>query len=222
MDSQLGDHGCGYPLRCIKDRDVFNGVINDEPGHTNGSLYNQYGNLEQWWKNSTIKKFQEQAQCFVEQYSNYEVQGMKMNGLLTLGENIADNGALKPAFNAYQNWVARNDAEHPLPGLRLTNNQLFFVAFAQTWCELTTPEIDRYMLLTNDHSPSKYRVWTAHQRNKDKHELQLLTHIEDKERFSSILGYLYKAATGSLGIRMTSVDGDYGDGRRGNLSFDRF
>ncbi|GFS48803.1 endothelin-converting enzyme homolog [Trichonephila inaurata madagascariensis] len=132
-----------------------------------GSLYNQYGNLEQWWKNSTIKNFQKQAQCFVEQYSNYEVQGIKVNGLLTLGENIADNGALKPAFNAYQNWVARNHAEQPLPGLRLTNNQLFFVAFGQMWCELSTPAMDRYMLLTNYHSPDKYRVIGSISNSKD-------------------------------------------------------
>ncbi|GFU64432.1 hypothetical protein TNCV_3947991 [Trichonephila clavipes] len=66
---------------------------------------------------------------------------------------------------AYQNWVARNDAEQPLPGLRLTNNQLFFVAFAQMWCELTTPEMDRYMLLTNDHSPDKYSLNYGRQRH---------------------------------------------------------
>ncbi|GFR02308.1 endothelin-converting enzyme 1, partial [Trichonephila clavata] len=123
-----------------------------------GSLYDKYGNLHQWWKNSTIKNFQQQAQCFVEQYSNYDVQGLKVNGQLTLGENIADNGGLKASFNAYQNWVARNHAEQPLPGLPLTRNQLFFVAFAQTWCEISTPEMERYSALTDNHSPNKYRV----------------------------------------------------------------
>ncbi|GFU64470.1 endothelin-converting enzyme homolog [Trichonephila clavipes] len=101
-----------------------------------GSLYDKYGNLHQWWKNSTIKNFQEQAQCFVHQYSNYEVQGMK----------------------AYQNWIARNHAEQPLPALPLTSNQLFFVAFAQTWCKISTPEMERFTALTDNHSPDKYRT----------------------------------------------------------------
>ncbi|GFQ85263.1 endothelin-converting enzyme 1, partial [Trichonephila clavata] len=87
-----------------------------------------------------------------------DVQGLKVNGQLTLGENIADNGGLKASFNAYQNWVTRNHAEQPLPGLPLTRNQLFFVAFAQTWCEISTPEMERYSALTDNHSPNKYRV----------------------------------------------------------------
>ncbi|GFQ90639.1 endothelin-converting enzyme 1, partial [Trichonephila clavata] len=122
-----------------------------------GSLYDQYGNLHQWWKNSTIKNFQEQTQCLLDQYSNYKVQGIKVNGLLTLGENIADNGAIKASFNAYQDWVARNHAEPPLPGLPLTSNQLFFVAFAQTWCQISTPGMELYYALTDTHSPGKYR-----------------------------------------------------------------
>ncbi|GFR09481.1 endothelin-converting enzyme homolog [Trichonephila clavata] len=132
-----------------------------------GSLYDQYGNLNHWWKNSTVKNFKEQTQCLVEQYSNYEVQGIKVNGQLTLGENIADNGALKASFNAYQNWVARNHAEQPLPGLPFTSNQLFFVAFAQAWCEISTPEKESYFVLTNEHSPDRYRVIGTLSNSKD-------------------------------------------------------
>lgn len=123
-----------------------------------GRLYDKYGNLHQWWKNSTIINFQKRAQCFVEQYSNYDVQGTKLNGLLTLGENIADNGGLKASFHAYQNWIAKNHKELPLPALSLSNNQLFFIAFAQTWCSISTPEMELYAALTDNHSPGKYRV----------------------------------------------------------------
>ncbi|GFU09355.1 endothelin-converting enzyme homolog [Nephila pilipes] len=123
-----------------------------------GRLYDKHGNLHQWWKNSTIQNFQQRSKCFIDQYSNYEVQGMKLNGLLTLGENIADNGGLKASFHAYQNWIAKNHAELPLPGLNLSTNQLFFVAFAQTWCSVSTPENQRHDVLTNVHSPAKYRV----------------------------------------------------------------
>ncbi|GFU64455.1 endothelin-converting enzyme homolog [Trichonephila clavipes] len=132
-----------------------------------GSLYDKYGSLHKWWKDSTYKNFQELTQCFVEQYSSYEVQGMKVNGQLTLGENIADNGGLKASFKAYQNWIARNHAEQPLPGLPLTSNQLFFVAYAQKWCEMSTPEMELFFALTDNHSPNKYRVIGTLSNSKD-------------------------------------------------------
>ncbi|GFT04815.1 endothelin-converting enzyme homolog, partial [Nephila pilipes] len=121
-----------------------------------GRLYDKFGNLHQWWKDSTIKNFQQRSQCFVEQYSNYEAQGLNVNGVLTLGENIADNGGLKASFRAYQSWIAKNHKELPLPGLNLSTNQLFFVGFAQTWCSVNTPEMERFAILTDEHSPNKY------------------------------------------------------------------
>ncbi|GFU35800.1 endothelin-converting enzyme homolog [Nephila pilipes] len=63
-----------------------------------GRLYDKNGNLNQWWKNSTAQNFEKRAQCFVDQYSSYEVLGAKLNGKLTLGENLADCGGLKVAY----------------------------------------------------------------------------------------------------------------------------
>ncbi|KAM4797555.1 uncharacterized protein ACH125_004539 isoform 3-T3 [Urocitellus parryii] len=67
----------------------------------------------------------------VEQYSSYSVNGEPVNGRHTLGENIADNGGLKATYRAYQNWVKKNGEEQTLPTLGLTNDQLFFLGFAQ-------------------------------------------------------------------------------------------
>ena len=78
-----------------------------------------------------------------------------------MGENIADNGGLVQAFGAYRAWVARNNqGEEPsLPGLMdLTANQLFFVSFASVWCGNAREGEAHRLLVTDPHSPGKYRV----------------------------------------------------------------
>ena len=60
----------------------------------------KYGNLKQWWNNRTIAEFRGAAQCIIEQYNNYTLDpyGLQIDGRLTQGENIADNGGLKQAY----------------------------------------------------------------------------------------------------------------------------
>ncbi|XP_063001348.1 endothelin-converting enzyme 1 isoform X2 [Elgaria multicarinata webbii] len=123
-----------------------------------GREYDKDGNLRSWWKNSSVEAFKQQTECMVEQYGNYTVNGEAVNGKHTLGENIADNGGLKAAYRAYQNWVKKYGAEETLPALGLTNYQLFFVGFAQVWCSVRTPESSHEGLVTDSHSPSRFRV----------------------------------------------------------------
>ncbi|XP_030078217.1 endothelin-converting enzyme 1 isoform X2 [Microcaecilia unicolor] len=123
-----------------------------------GREYDKDGNLRSWWKNSSIEAFNNQTACITEQYSNYSINGESVNGKQTLGENIADNGGLKAAYRAYKNWVKKNGDEEVLPTLDLSNHQLFFVGFAQVWCSVRTPESSHEGLITDPHSPSRYRV----------------------------------------------------------------
>ncbi|XP_069802980.1 endothelin-converting enzyme 1 isoform X1 [Dendropsophus ebraccatus] len=123
-----------------------------------GREYDKDGNLRPWWKNSSVEAFKKQTECITEQYSSYKVNGEAVNGKHTLGENIADNGGLKAAYRAYQNWVKENGEEQVLPSLDLTNDQLFFVGFAQVWCSVRTPESSHEGIITDPHSPSRYRV----------------------------------------------------------------
>ncbi|KAG8569550.1 hypothetical protein GDO81_014456 [Engystomops pustulosus] len=123
-----------------------------------GREYDKDGNLRPWWKNSSVEAFKKQTECITEQYSSYKVNGEAVNGKHTLGENIADNGGLKAAYRAYQNWVKKNGEEQVLPSLGLTNDQLFFVGFAQVWCSVRTPESSHEGIMTDPHSPSRYRV----------------------------------------------------------------
>uniref|UniRef100_T1KLB5 Uncharacterized protein n=1 Tax=Tetranychus urticae TaxID=32264 RepID=T1KLB5_TETUR len=122
-----------------------------------GRRYDKYGNLHQWWNNNTIKNFEQRVDCFVKQYSSYEINGDYINGERTLGENLADNGGLKAAFHAYENW-AQHNIEPALPGVNLTSKQIFFVRFAQVWCFVATPEALKLQVLNDPHSPHRFRV----------------------------------------------------------------
>ncbi|MFT7814149.1 hypothetical protein Z043-112628 [Arapaima gigas] len=123
-----------------------------------GREYDKDGNLRSWWRNSSVEAFKKQTECMVEQYSNYSVNQEPLNGKHTLGENIADNGGLKAAYKAYENWVQKNGEEAVLPALGMTNHQLFFVGFAQVWCSVRTPESSHEGVITDPHSPSRFRV----------------------------------------------------------------
>uniref|UniRef100_A0A8C7I8A2 Endothelin-converting enzyme 1 n=1 Tax=Oncorhynchus kisutch TaxID=8019 RepID=A0A8C7I8A2_ONCKI len=126
--------------------------------YVKGREYDKDGNLRSWWKNSSVEAFKKQTQCMVEQYSNYSINKEALNGKHTLGENIADNGGLKAAYKAYVNWIAKNGEEATLPALGMTNHQLFFVGFAQVWCSVRTPESSHEGIITDPHSPSRFRV----------------------------------------------------------------
>ncbi|XP_033113724.1 endothelin-converting enzyme homolog [Anneissia japonica] len=123
-----------------------------------GRRFDKYGNLRPWWNNRSIERFENQLDCMVDQYSKYKVDNDNVDGQQTIGENIADNGGLKSAFHAYQEWVHDHGKEKELPAIGLSQEQLFFVGFAQVWCTSSTPEDAHLQILTDPHSPAKYRV----------------------------------------------------------------
>ncbi|XP_012278577.1 neprilysin-1 [Orussus abietinus] len=125
-----------------------------------GRHYDGDGNLRQWWSNDTVLEYTERTRCFVEHYGSYYEKevGLYVDGELTLGENIADNGGLREALLAYGRWLARHGSEPLLPGFAdLTHEQLFFVAFGHLWCEDYTPTSIPWMLL-DPHCPGHVRL----------------------------------------------------------------
>lgn len=76
----------------------------------------------------------------------------------TVDENIADNGAVKGMYAAYQSFVHRNGSDPLLPGLNYTANQLFWISAAQTWCAVTKPSYDREFYRSNSHTPNRFRI----------------------------------------------------------------
>jgi putative endopeptidase len=121
-----------------------------------GRKFDEHGNLRDWWTPVDESRFAERAQCFVEQYSQFEVvDGKKLNGKLTLGENMADNGGLRLAYAALQHQLTAGKVSETG---ELTPDQRFFVAFAETQCDNVTDEARRHRLLTDPHAPGRWRV----------------------------------------------------------------
>ncbi|KAI8083066.1 uncharacterized protein BX664DRAFT_267384 [Halteromyces radiatus] len=134
-----------------------------------GRHYDGNGRLVEWWTNATSEAFDEKASCFVKQYNNFTVDAgngekIHVKGKQTLGENLADNGGLGEAYMA---WKRRYDSDREckkynnqrLPGLDdLTPNKLFFVNFGRVWCNKMTQERAKQRVLTDEHSPARWRV----------------------------------------------------------------
>ncbi|XP_058117958.1 neprilysin-2-like [Anopheles ziemanni] len=125
-----------------------------------GRQFDKDGNLVDWWQADTMKAYLEKARCIIEQYGNYTEPNVKLNlnGINTQGENIADNGGIKEAYYAYRQWAAKNEPEKPLPFLKLSPEQLFWLSAAQTWCNLYRPETMKNHITTSSHSPGQFRV----------------------------------------------------------------
>jgi predicted metalloendopeptidase len=122
-----------------------------------GRKFNEKGELTDWWTPESVAGFEQRAACIERQYSGYEVEpGVAVNGKLTLGENIGDNGGLRQAWDALQKKQRERGEAPKLAGL--TEDQLFFVAAAQIWCTEATPEALRLLVQTDPHSPPKFRV----------------------------------------------------------------
>lgn len=114
------------------------------------------GNMTDWWTAADGAEFERRAQCVADQYAGYTaVDEVKLNGKLTLGENVADNGGVRVAYGAFLDTLAGRQAE-PQDGF--TPQQRFFLGYAQIWCQNMTPEAARLRAQTDPHSPGQWRV----------------------------------------------------------------
>jgi putative endopeptidase len=121
-----------------------------------GRQFDATGNLKNWWTKKDGKEFEERAKCVSDQYSQYTVvDDIKLNGKLTLGEDLADLGGTLLAFLAWKS-VTKDQNLQPIDGL--TPDQRFFVGAAQWACGSERPEIKRMNAITNPHSPLEDRI----------------------------------------------------------------
>jgi len=135
------------------------GVIGHEMGHgfdDQGAKSDARGVLRNWWQTQDEQAFHRRVDRLDGQYSTFEpLPGLKVNGRLTLGENIGDLGGLSVSSAAYHRSL-RGKLAAVLSGL--TGDQRFFLSWAQVWREKQRDEDLRTQVTSNPHSPAKYRV----------------------------------------------------------------
>jgi predicted metalloendopeptidase len=134
-------------------------VIGHEISHgfdDQGRRYDAQGNLTDWWTPEDNAEFQRRARALVEQYSRYSpIEGMHVNGELTLGENIADLAGVTMAYRAYKLSLGGK----PAPVIDgFSGDQRFFIGWAHSWARKYRDDEMRKRLLTDPHSPGEYRA----------------------------------------------------------------
>ena len=163
-----------YPFFDPTADDAFNyGAIGVVIGHEmthgfddQGCHYDKDGNMRDWWKQEDVDNFKSLGNLYADFFSSIDVlPGLKGNGRMTLGENLADHGGLQVAYQAFMN--ARKEAMQANPEtakadeaekLGLTPEQRFFVAYACVWGQNITEKEIRNRLLNDVHSQGEWRV----------------------------------------------------------------
>jgi len=121
-----------------------------------GSKFDAKGNLRDWWTKKDAQEFQRRTRCVANQYSGYTVvDDVKINGKLTLGEDVADLGGTILAYVAWKTTTAGQKLD-AIDGY--SPDQRFFIGMAQWACSNSRPETERLQALTDPHSPPKYRI----------------------------------------------------------------
>jgi putative endopeptidase len=134
-------------------------VIGHEMTHgfdDEGRQFDYEGNLKEWWTEEDAKKFDAKTKLMVEQYNGYTVlDTMHVNGSLTLGENLADLGGVTLAYEAFKNFSPQGKNSDRIDGF--TPDQRFFLSWSQVWRSLTRDEAMAQRIVTDPHSPGRYR-----------------------------------------------------------------
>jgi len=138
-------------------------VIGHEMTHgfdDQGSKFDGKGNRRDWFTPEDLAKFNERTKCIADEYSGFEVApGQNLNGRLTLGENTADNGGIRIAFQALMEVLAKEGpaaASAKIDGF--TPEQRFFIGFGQVWCGNQREQAARVQARTDPHSTGVWRV----------------------------------------------------------------
>jgi putative endopeptidase len=134
-------------------------VIGHEMTHgfdDEGRQYDAEGNLKDWWTEEDGQKFDAKAKTIEEQFNNYRVlDTVKVNGKLTLGENLADLGGINLAYDAFKTFTKQGKSNQKIDGF--TPDQRFFLSWAQIWRTNIRDEALMQRVMSDPHSPGNFR-----------------------------------------------------------------
>jgi putative endopeptidase len=126
-----------------------------------GAKFDAKGNLHDWWTPEDKTQFEAKTDCLVNEYGEFtSVDDIKVNGKLTLGENTADNGGGRLALMAMLARAALSGGQPEVTagGKAYTQEQQFFLGYAQNWCANQRPEFLKMLANVDPHSPDFLRV----------------------------------------------------------------
>lgn len=116
------------------------------------------GNLTDWWQEIDSSEFKKRTDLIRKQYSQYQVLDKFVDGDLTLGENIADNGGLVIAFEAMKEYIRVNPGKVEEGQQEFSIEQRFFISNARLWRTVARKELQLKLLKIDPHSPGRYRI----------------------------------------------------------------
>jgi predicted metalloendopeptidase len=142
-------------------------VIGHEVSHSfddQGSQFDASGKFRNWWTKEDFDHFKAASAKLVAQYNGYRaLPDLALNGQLTLSENIADLAGLAAAYDAYRAAASGAAASSPgqLEKSNLTDDQQFFIAWAQSWRTKMREQMLRQIVVTDGHAPDEFRADTV-------------------------------------------------------------
>jgi predicted metalloendopeptidase len=119
-----------------------------------GRKFDAHSKLHEWWNKPVVTRYKDNSHCIESLYDKFEIADIGVDGNGTLGENIADMGGLKIALRAWENL--HTEQHHAAPSEH--EQRLFFVSFAQNWCDKNRYKAEQQSVLTDEHSPNLFRV----------------------------------------------------------------
>lgn len=137
------------------------GTIGHELTHgfdNSGSQYDAHGNIKNWWSAVTQAKFDQKAQCFIDQAGQYTIKevNLAVDGKQTLTENLADQGGVKLGYTVLDQNLQKRAEGAIWNGY--SERQQYWIAYAQSWCTKSRPESLRVQMSSDPHPPAEFRV----------------------------------------------------------------